>query len=167
MPVKNADNTLVLELIAKRLIKRKEKVAIAESVTSGDVQSAFSSAKNALQFFQGGITVYNVIQKVRHLQVDPVHAMACNCVSAVIAEDMAKNVIKLFASDWGIGITGYATPVPEKGIKELFAFVAIYFKEKCMLSELLTADKLDAELVRQFYTHHVLLNFSKAIQKSH
>ena len=166
MQQKEMDNLAVLEVIAKRLVKTGQTVAVAESVTSGDVQSAFSLAKDALQFFQGGITVYNITQKVRHLHVDPVHAMSCNCVSNIIAEEMAKNVTKLFASDWGIGVTGYASPVPEKGVEELFAFMAIYHKEECRLSATLIAEKQDPGIVRRFYTHQILLHFSNTLEKN-
>jgi len=38
---------------------------------------------------------------------------------------MALEVNKLFLSDIGIGITGYASVVPEAAIHELYAFFAI------------------------------------------
>ena len=167
MPIRQQemDNTSILQDISRHLAKSGQTIAVAESVTSGDVQSAFSLAKDALQFFQGGITVYNITQKVRHLHVDPIHALSCNCVSNIIAEEMAKNVIKLFTSDWGIGVTGYASPVPEKGVEELFAFMAIYYKEECKLSATLFAEKQDPGIVRQFYTHQILLHFSNTLEK--
>lgn len=41
---------------------------------------------------------------------------------------MAMNVCGLFNSDWGIGITGYATAVKESGNK-LYCFYAIAFNK--------------------------------------
>ncbi len=114
----------IIQKIKDILIERKQTIAAAESVTSGFLQAAFSTAENASQFFQGGLTAYNVGQKCRHLDIDPVHALACDCVSEKMATDMALSVAKLFTSDWGIGITGYATSVPESGDR-LFAFVSI------------------------------------------
>jgi len=107
------------------LVGRKETIAVAESVTAGQLQAALSLAENARQFFQGGITVYNVGQKCRQLRVEPVHAGEVNGVSAQVAEQMALHVAELFCSHLGIGITGYAAPVPEKNITVPFAFFAI------------------------------------------
>ncbi|MGN6292909.1 MAG: hypothetical protein ACTHMV_09220 [Chitinophagaceae bacterium] len=42
-------------------------------------------------------------------------------------EEMALHVCDQFNSDWGLAITGYASPVPESGHK-LFAFYAISFQ---------------------------------------
>lgn len=119
--------TVLLENIRENLISRKEKVAVAESVTSGFLQLAFSGMKDGVRIYDGGITCYNLVQKVRHLSVDPRHAEAVNCVSAKVAAEMAVNVAKMFSSDWGIGITGYATPVRESG-NEVFAFFSIAYR---------------------------------------
>lgn len=165
MEDKKLDYTSSLEIISKYMVKYGQTIAVAESVTSGDLQSAFSSAKDATQFFQGGITVYNINQKVRHLHVEPIHAISCNCVSDRVAEQLAENVNKLFTCDWGIGVTGYAAPMPEKDIEDLFAFVSIYYKDECMLSEIIQAAKDDPVKVREFYTYTILNYFSRILEK--
>src|SRR5688572_3885424 len=104
-------NAKILSLISEHMVRTEETVAIAESVTAGLIMSNFSTAKNASNFFQGGITAYNLGQKVKHLNIEPIHADAANCVSERIAQQMASEVSKLFCSRWGIAITGYATPV--------------------------------------------------------
>src|ERR1700756_1963648 len=103
----------LLKSITNFFAKNNQHIAVAESVTSGHLQSAFSLAENASEFFQGGITVYNAIQKFKHLHVNMTEAISCNSVSPTIAEQMALNVSKSFASEWGIGITGYAAPLEE------------------------------------------------------
>lgn len=118
-----------LEYIGKTLKKKKETIAAAESVTSGVLQFALSAIPDASQFFQGGLTVYNLGQKYKHLLVEPIHAQMVNCVSQRVATEMAIGISQLFASDWGIGITGYASPVPESGNK-LFAYYSIVYKKK-------------------------------------
>ncbi|MCW3120886.1 MAG: CinA family protein [Flavipsychrobacter sp.] len=92
METKRVDKTAeeYLEKIAKACIKRKVTVAVAESVTSGFIQLLLSNAKNAQSFFQGGITAYNGAQKTRHLQIEPIYALDCNCVSQDISIEMAK-----------------------------------------------------------------------------
>jgi nicotinamide-nucleotide amidase len=122
-----------IELIKDTLIRNKRTLAVAESVTAGHLQVAFSQAKNASAFFQGGITAYNYGQKCRHLHIEPIHALQCNCVSEAIARQMALEVNKMFLSDYGIAITGYATRMPEQGITDLFAFAAITLRNQVLL----------------------------------
>ncbi|MBS1564704.1 MAG: CinA family protein [Bacteroidetes bacterium] len=114
----------LLMAIKKYFSVHHETIAVAESVSSGLLQAAFSATPGADTFYQGGITAYNLQQKLRHLQVEPVHASACNCVSEQVAMEMALHVCQLFQTDWGIGITGYATPVPESEY-DLYAYYCI------------------------------------------
>lgn len=150
----------VLDRTGKLLIEKEQTLAVAESVTSGHLQAAFSLAENAREFFQGGITVYNLGQKTRHLQVEPVHALACNCVSEKVAVEMAHHVTRLFLSDWGIAVTGYASPVPEKGVDRLFACYAIYLQDRELVRHTIycTEDKSPEE-VQLFYTQKILEHF--------
>ena len=71
----------LIDDIGNKFKEKKQSIAVAESVTSGLLQAAFSNAKEASFFFQGGITAYNIGQKSRHLLVEPLHAIEYNCVS--------------------------------------------------------------------------------------
>jgi nicotinamide-nucleotide amidase len=150
-------NTAVIEKIKDRLLARHETIAVAESVTSGHVQAALSLADNASDFYQGGITAYNLGQKCRHLHIEPIQALSCNCVSQKIATEMAKQVAGLFVSDWSIAITGYAAPVPELSIKKLFAYYAICHRNKLTEGRIIhiaaPLKPLDAQL---YYTEKIL-----------
>lgn len=145
-----------VDKIGDLLISASHTIAVAESVTSGNIQAAFSLAKNATCFFQGGITVYNAGQKCRHFNVDPIHAGDCNCVSQQIADKMAIEVADLFCAEYGIGITGYASSIPQKGITQLFAHVAIAKKGMIIQSVRLDADTADPQSIQLFYTSEVL-----------
>ncbi|MEX2235215.1 MAG: CinA family protein [Cyclobacteriaceae bacterium] len=123
-------NVEEISQIKDYMVNNHHTLGVAESVTSGHIQAAFSLATDASKFFQGGITAYNLGQKSRHLHVNPIHATACNSVSDLIADQMAVHALSLFSSDWSIGITGYASPLPELGIKDLFAFYSIAFRGK-------------------------------------
>src|SRR5205809_1610359 len=103
---------ITLQEAADILFRKHYTLAVAESVTAGLLQAAFAAAENATAFFQGGITAYNTKQKYMHLHVDILHAVSCNCVSDAIASQMASGVSKSFLSNWGIGVTGYASPLP-------------------------------------------------------
>src|SRR5437764_13461306 len=123
-------NDLEVNRIKDNLIRRSETLAVAESVTSGILQTAFATAMDASKFFQGGITAYNLGQKSRHLHINAIHAETCNCVSDRVAIEMAVGVCSLFSSDWGIAVTGYATIDPEVKMEQPFAHFAIAHKGK-------------------------------------
>ncbi|MEJ0104835.1 MAG: CinA family protein [Bacteroidota bacterium] len=92
----NTFNKKILEGIGKKLLKKKESIAVAESVTSGLLQLAFSCIPDAACFFQGGITAYNIAQKFKHLEVEPLHALSVNCVSPKVAKEMGHACLPAF-----------------------------------------------------------------------
>lgn len=69
-------NNKKLTTIHNLLYRKQETIAVAESVTSGLLQLTLAQAEKAAEFFQGGICVYNLGQKCRHLAVEPIHAQA-------------------------------------------------------------------------------------------
>jgi nicotinamide-nucleotide amidase len=145
-----------LQKVRDYMLSHHETIAVAESVTSGHIQAALSTASDAAKFYQGGITTYNLGQKARHLLIDPIHADACNCVSEQIAIKMALQVCQLFSSNWGIGITGYAAPVPECNIDTIFCFYAIVYNGSVIHSGKITSDQKDAWDAQQGYALFVL-----------
>jgi PncC family amidohydrolase len=148
----------VVNAIKDILLQRSQTVAVAESVTAGHLQAALSSAIEASQFFQGGLTAYNLGQKCRHLQVDPILAQDCDCVHQLVANTMALNVATSFLGHYGIAITGYASKMPEKGLNDLFAFFAVAHEGRVVLSDQLSTGKerVDAQVD---YTRQVLQRF--------
>ena len=145
--------------IKEILIQHQHTVSVAESVTAGHLQAALASAESAAQFFQGGITAYNLGQKSRHLNIEPIHAERCNCVSEKVATQMAVQVTKLFTSDWGIAITGYAAPVPECDVDALFAFYAISFRDTVLDVKKISAKNGAPSSVQIFYVNTMLSDF--------
>jgi nicotinamide-nucleotide amidase len=154
-----------IEVIRDHLLERHETVAAAESVTAGHLQAALSLAENARQLFQGGVTVYNVGQKCRQLRVEPVHALECNGVSPLVAEQLASHVADLFCSHFGIGITGYAAPVPEKGIGQPFAFFCIYGKGRALGAGRMEGPDKEAMQVQVYYANRVLRAFREVLEQ--
>lgn len=100
-------------------------LAVAESVTAGQVQARVASVSGASNFFLGGITAYSLEQKVKHLGVERVAAERVNCVSAEVAEQMARGVCALFGSHVGVATTGYAEPSRADGVAVPFAWWAV------------------------------------------
>jgi len=164
---KNIDqeNKILVDKAASLLAKKQNTIAVAESVTSGNIQAVLSLAKDASTFFQGGITVYNIGQKCRHLLIEPTHALEVNCVSKKISDQMALQVCTLFSADYGIGITGYASLVPEEKIKKLFAYISIAKHKRLLLSKKINAETSDPAAVQKFYTHQVIKMLVSVLKK--
>jgi nicotinamide-nucleotide amidase len=113
--------------VLKALMLRKPglTLAVAESMTCGRVQAGIGAISGASGFFLGGITVYSLAQKVRHLGVDRAAAKRVNSVSAAVAAQMARGVCALFGSDIGLATTGYAERSPKDGATDPFAWWAL------------------------------------------
>ena len=146
--------TLLIKL-GKKLLAAKHTVAVAESVTSGLLQQSIGGIPDARKFFQGGITTYNLGQKMHHLMVEPIHAEEVNSVSQQVAVQMAMAVATNFRSDWGLAVTGYATPAPESDGK-LFAFYAICFRGKLLARGKINGGDRSPFKVQQHYADTVL-----------
>lgn len=143
------------QIIREKLKNKEETVAVAESVTSGLLQWVLASIEEASQFYQGGITAYNIGQKYRHLHIEPIHALHCNCVSTKISEQMALQVCDLFHSHWGIAVTGYAVPGVESGNK-VYAFFSIAYQQKIVQSETIEPALTDPEAIQYFYATQII-----------
>lgn len=149
------DQSLV-DKIKEIITNEQATIATAESVTSGHIQAALSLAKEASEYFQGGITCYNLGQKTRHLNIEPTLAQRSNCIHQKIAADMAVEVSKLFISKYGISITGYATINPDIEEEGLFAYTALAYNQQVVLQKKLTTTKQHPLEVQIDYTQQVL-----------
>jgi nicotinamide-nucleotide amidase len=105
-------------------------LAVAESVTCGSVQACIGLAPGASAYFLGGITAYSLDEKVRHLGVNRRRARAVDCVSAEVAEQMARGACALFRADVAVATTGYAEPLPERGVSHPFGWWAVALRGK-------------------------------------
>lgn len=138
--MKTLTQTELLTEIKNKCLAQKLTLAVAESVTAGLLQNYFSRTEKAMQFFQGGMTLYNLGQKTRHLDVNPILGENSNCVSKYVAEKMALEISGKFCSEIGIGITGYAAPMPELDIDSLYAYIAVSKNGKILLSKRMNGD---------------------------
>lgn len=169
--MKNEYDIASIERIRTIFLQKKMTLSVAESVTSGHLQAACSLAPDASGFFQGGITVYNSAQKTRHLQVEPISALEHNGVAQIISRQMALQSNAFFLSEYAIGITGYAAPVPEKGIHQLFAYLAIARNNTIVLEEKIEIGSgtdndpaaTDSHAIQIYYTNQALRHLASVI----
>jgi PncC family amidohydrolase len=155
----------LLEYISQSLMTADETISIAESVTSGCLQLAFSQMPNASLFYKGGMTAYTLPQKVKLLNVDRQEAEECDCVSENIARTMALNVARVFESDWSIATTGYCTPIRSSAYK-IFAYFAFSYKGEIVLTKKLELHpKTQALNAQLYYTEFILGCFKSEINQ--
>lgn len=110
--------------IQEFFISKNMTLAVAESLTGGNIQAMLTSIPGASTYFSGGVTAYNIRQKVDILGVDEKNAEQCNCVSYKTAEEMAKGISILMNTDFGVATTGYVSPTLD--IVEAHAYISIY-----------------------------------------
>ena len=139
-----------IDKISDLLIKQGKTIAIAESCTSGLIQNILSQAKQATLFYQGGMTLYNLGQKAKHLNVNPITSESCNSVSKEVAEKMALEVAIAFNVELGVAITGYAQPMPKLEVNSCFAYIALAEESKIVFSKKITGDSSKTLLENQF-----------------
>lgn len=155
----------LLEYISQSLMTAGETISIAESVTSGCLQLAFSQMPNASLFYNGGLTAYTLPQKVKLLNIDRKEAEEYDCVSENIASVMALNVARLFESDWSIATTGYCTPIRNSSYK-IFAYFSFSYKGEIVLSKKLELHhKTQALNAQLYYTEFILGCFKSEINQ--
>ena len=124
------------ELKALMLSEPRLTLAVAESLTAGNLQALVASVSGSSGYFLGGVTAYSLAQKVRLLGVNRAAARKVNCVSARVAEEMAVGAGKMFGSDFAVATTGYAEPSPADGVAEPFAWWAVVHRRRGRLVEL-------------------------------
>lgn len=121
---------LAAELKALMLAEPKLTLAVAESLTAGNVQAQIASVSGASGYFLGGVTAYSIEEKVRLLGVNRAAAKRVNCVSARVAEEMAAGAAKLFGADLAVATTGYAEPSVAGGVEAPMAWWAVAHRRR-------------------------------------
>ncbi len=99
-------NSSIIEILRQR----KETIAVAESVTGGEIAAKISEVPGASEVFLGGVVAYSVESKIRDLNVAKKSIEEFGVYSEVVATEMAQGVRSRFDSDWAIGISGVAGP---------------------------------------------------------
>lgn len=151
------EETPSLEKIVSQLLKeRNETISLAESCTGGYISSLFTAIPGASNVFKGSIVPYTNEAKHSLLQVDDTIFNTVGEVSKECVEQLAKNVLKKFNSDYSIAISGIAGPSGgsiEKPVGTIW--VAVANKEKCVCLKFLFGDNRQRNIIM---TAHASLN---------
>lgn len=104
------DTNSVEEALFSVLKESGKTVAFAEGCTGGDAARRLTDLPGASAVFKGGIVVYDNAFLENALSVPGKLTDTCETISPETAKAMAKQVRKIFSSDFGVGIFGIAGP---------------------------------------------------------
>ena len=128
-PVDDAARSSTLVEAARYLLSSAESrgltVAVAESLTGGDVVSALVSVPGASTVVVGGVVAYATRIKAQVLGVDERRLERTGPVDGEVAEQMASGVAALMETDRGLATRGVAAPGPADGHRAGTVHVAV------------------------------------------
>ena len=123
----------ILKLSHNKLISRKQTISVAESCTGGLVSSLLTKHPGASAYFILGAVVYSNKAKEKILGIPKKTIAKYGAVSGEVAILMAKNIRRKINTDFGISITGIASPVRAITTKSVgTVFIALSAKNKTL-----------------------------------
>ena len=99
-----------VQLLHKKLIKKKLTISVAESCTGGLLAQNLTKLSNSSKYFQMGLITYSNQAKIRVLKVNKNIIKKHGAVSHECCLEMVKNLAKISKSNINVSITGIAGP---------------------------------------------------------
>jgi nicotinamide-nucleotide amidase len=116
----NEESRDVAAAISDAVRRTGDRVAVAESLTSGAIASHLGAAEAASDWFAGGVVAYSRQVKFSVLHVDPGPVVTATC-----ARQMARGVRDLLSGDVAVAVTGAGGPEPEDDMPPGSVFIAV------------------------------------------
>ena len=125
-----------MNLLVKKLIKKKLKISLAESCTGGLLASSITSISGASRIFDLGLVTYSNQAKINLLKVNRNIIQKYGAVSPECCEAMVKNLAKISKAQINISITGIAGPNGgTKSKPEGLVYIGIKTPKKLLIKE--------------------------------
>ena len=99
-----------IQLLHKKLIKKKLTISVAESCTGGLLAHNLTKLANSSKYFKMGLTTYSNQAKIKILKVNKNIIRKYGAVSYECCKAMVKNLSKISKSKISVSITGIAGP---------------------------------------------------------
>ena len=99
-----------IQLVHKKLIKKKLTISVAESCTGGLLSYNLTKLANSSKYFQMGLTTYSNQAKIKILKVNKNIIKKYGSVSNECCKAMVQNLSKISKSRINVSITGIAGP---------------------------------------------------------
>ncbi|HEV2346519.1 MAG TPA: CinA family protein [Actinocrinis sp.] len=120
-----AEITRLVEQVLSRARYLRLTIAVAESLTGGQLAAAITAVPGASAVFRGSVTAYATDLKASVLGVDAALLAEVGAVHAEVARQMAEGVRRVCRADVGVATTGVAGPAPQDGRPVGTVFVAV------------------------------------------
>lgn len=109
--VYGVDGETLETAVVRRLTERGETVATSESITAGGLAARLSDPPGASEVFLGGVVVYTIEAKSRHIPRALVDEHGP--VSAEVCRALAESTRELHGSTYGVALVGNAGPTSD------------------------------------------------------
>ena len=101
---------MTIQLLHKKLIKKKLTISVAESCTGGLLAHNLTKLASSSKYFQMGLTTYSNQAKIKILKVNKNIIKKYGAVSKECCKSMVQNLSKISKSKINVSITGIAGP---------------------------------------------------------
>ena len=136
-------DSLLAEALIESLRQRGLKLAVAESLTGGQIASAIVDVPGASDVFLGGVVAYATAAKTGMLGVSTKLLESRGAVDADVAAEMARACAERFANSCGVAkanvlggsSTGVAGPASQDGKSAGTVFIAVCLGENIQVTE--------------------------------
>ena len=127
---------LKAEKVFKLCLKKKIKLAFAESCTGGLLSSLITSYPNSSKIFTSGYVTYSNLSKRKMLDVKNKTLMKYGAVSKEVAPEMVNGVWKKNKVNIALSITGIAGPTGQTKEKKIgLVYIGIKTKKRIDVNE--------------------------------
>ncbi len=99
-----------IQLLHKKLIKKKLTISVAESCTGGLLAHNLTKLANSSKYFQMGLITYSNQAKIKVLKISKNIIRKYGAVSNKCCSAMVQNLSKISKSKINVSITGIAGP---------------------------------------------------------
>ena len=125
-----------IQLLHKKLIKKKLKISFAESCTGGLLAHNLTKLANSSNYFEMGLTTYSNQAKSKILKVNKNIINKYGAVSPECCKAMVENLSKISKSRINISITGIAGPGGASKNKPVgLVYIGIKTSKKLLIKE--------------------------------
>ena len=101
---------MTIQLIHKKLIKKKLTISVVESCTGGLLAHNLTKLANSSKYFKMGLITYSNEAKIKILKVNKNIIKKYGAVSKECCKSMVQNLSKISKSKINVSITGIAGP---------------------------------------------------------
>ena len=106
----NNEITVLVEQVAKHLLRHQQKLAVAESCTGGWVAKVLTDLAGSSEWFDRGFVTYSNQAKCEMLSVSETTLNMFGAVSQETVAEMALGTLKNSHADFSLSVSGIAGP---------------------------------------------------------